>query len=497
MEGRVKRRASQKTPYAAEPAQRDGPKPIVYDGTEFPTISALIRKFRKDTPVSTAVLRARLWRGYKRWGEYQEDWLSDALFMTAIDFKRKYGARRTVTEIAGEKRNLSEVFAALPEKYVTWTIFRRRLRRFKGVSYELACDAARMTRADWISAYGGGRRREFTYCGELHPHACRKFSSFTSFLKAIERYADRNLLHDRMKAGWDIDDALLRSPITRGKNHCIIYKIQQRSTGRCYIGTTVRGCRSRWAEHVRCALSQTSSTLLHREIRSAGDQDFTIEVIEDGIMSTGDQAERERFWIEALRTLAPNGLNTTRGGTLGRKNGQMIELRGHVFLSIAQAARTLSESTSLPTHVIEARIKRSLPLSGRPRTRSVHPEAGSPLFRKWKSMLKYSAVNEVSCEWMDFDRWKQQTSAAENIDRHLLRPDVTLPWGPSNFLWGSSLDKVKISHGSPIAVDGVKYQTVRDACAAHSIAQSTFRQRISRGMSVKDAFTLRPRARRQ
>lgn len=114
MEGRVKRWASQKTPYAAEPAQRDGPKPIVYDGTEFPTISALIRKFRKDTPVSTAVLRARFWRGYKRWGEYQEDWLSDALFMTAIDFKRKYGARRTVTEVAGEKRNLSEVFAALP-----------------------------------------------------------------------------------------------------------------------------------------------------------------------------------------------------------------------------------------------------------------------------------------------------------------------------------------------------------------------------------------------
>ena len=72
-----------------------------------------------------------------------------------------------------------------------------------------------------------------------------------------------------------------------------IYKIESKSTGRCYIGQTTNPDRRR-KEH----FDHASNDRLRQAIRSEGETQFSFEVLELRMGSTGREANRrEAYWI--------------------------------------------------------------------------------------------------------------------------------------------------------------------------------------------------------
>ena len=88
----------------------------------------------------------------------------------------------------------------------------------------------------------------------------------------------------------------------------VIYKITCITNGKIYVGQTTLTIQERFNVH-----SKTDS-LLGKDIRSFGKENFKIEVIEEG--ENADQLnERERFWIKEFDCKFPHGYNTMNGGS--------------------------------------------------------------------------------------------------------------------------------------------------------------------------------------
>lgn len=89
----------------------------------------------------------------------------------------------------------------------------------------------------------------------------------------------------------------------------IIYKIQNKLSGKLYVGKTCTTIANRWSHHLDDYLKKDWH--LYRAMRKYGIENFEIEPIEqcpDDLLN-----ERETYWIEKLDTFH-NGYNETLGG---------------------------------------------------------------------------------------------------------------------------------------------------------------------------------------
>lgn len=468
------------------------PLPIPFLGKNF---ASFLQFFHEVTPrpvVSEGTLSTRLRRGLKRHGGYEDSWLEDAVSFSPQEFKLKYGKRRTWLEIDGIKGDLAEVYDNLSEKSVQYPLFRQRVRNRNGVTMDVVRNAATLSQDDWITHYGGGRRKGFVYDGGLHPEAHGTYSSVTSFLKRIDRYGDKDAIHARLKRGWDIDDVLSRPPIERDATYSVVYVITQISTGKQYVGISVRGERSRWREHLKCAFETNGQTHLYHAMRMTGEADFCMTVVEEGVKSGDELGQRECAWIEKLGTMYPDGLNARSGGAMGRVEGIQVTIDGVIYQSLDAAAREISEQSGLPVHVVRSRIAAGTPIPDKARKQSNHPEAGTILFRKWLGLRKRAKVGETAPivpEWEDYDTWKHDTGAAGKDHMDLYRPNRDAQWGPTNFSWGSAEERVTSTHGKEIVAFGKVWPSRAAACKAYGIGKSTFEFRLKGGMTVEDALS--------
>lgn len=469
--------------------------PIFYRGKSYTSLMQLFRKVVPPPAVGKGTLSARLHRGLEKHGCYKDDWLHEALHLDADAFRRKHGTRRTWVAIDGERVDLASIYDAIKGTRIEYATFRQRVVKRTNLTMNQVRDAATLDFAEWNTHYGrGGRRRDFTYVGDLHPEAHGEYTAVASFLKAIGRYEDREAIKHRLKRGWDIDDALSRPAIERDCGWSVIYTITQLSSGRQYVGVTVRGQRSRWREHLKCAFETGGSTPLCQAMRETGAADFRMEVIEEGAMSGVELGERERTWIEMLNTMMPFGFNSAPGGGIGRVEGMPITIDDITYPSREAAARTISQNTGLAKHVVLRRIVEGKPLPEKARQQSKHPEAGTVLFRKWQGLLKRArkgATAEVVADWEDYDIWKRQTSAEGKEHLCLYRPNRAAQWGPSNFAWGSSKDRVTSVHGREVTAFGKTWPSKADACKEYKIGVGTFNYRLQAGMTVEEALNQR------
>lgn len=109
----------------------------------------------------------------------------------------------------------------------------------------------------------------------------------------------------------------------------IIYKVTHATSGKTYIGQTLRGLKKRRAEHLRAAanvLDVMYPTPLHSAISEHGSGAFTWEVLEE-CKSCEHMNERERFYIKLLNTLVPNGYNQTVGGHMNEDMSEEVRRR--------------------------------------------------------------------------------------------------------------------------------------------------------------------------
>lgn len=90
-----------------------------------------------------------------------------------------------------------------------------------------------------------------------------------------------------------------------------IYKITNIESGKTYVGQTKGEVLKRWKSH--CVPSNPAKTGVGGAIKKYGKEFFKFEVI--GVAETPEQLDHmEKFWIDKLDCLAPNGYNLEKGG---------------------------------------------------------------------------------------------------------------------------------------------------------------------------------------
>lgn len=129
-----------------------------------------------------------------------------------------------------------------------------------------------------------------------------------------------------------------------------VYLITCRVSGKRYVGKTAYSAKYRCYRH---KMADDSSMPLHRAIKKHGWENFTVEVLYQGV----DEVEIgfvERAAIASYDTYAPNGYNVTIGGD-GRSGRKMSE-ESLERMRAAQKGKRIS---------IETRAKMSLSRKGR------------------------------------------------------------------------------------------------------------------------------------
>lgn len=467
------------------------PEVIYFKGREYPSPTEIHRSVSPPPEVSLQTFLARL---RKRAGAegLTESLIEETLYTSASAYKRLHAVRKSWVEIDGNRFSLEAFYEREQARAtVDYRVFWQRLRRFREAEQlkaETLEDALTLPNAEWISFYGGGRARRFTYVGDLYPELSgQEFNSVSAFLKTVGRYSDKALVWSRLKSGWNLYDAL-SIPVDGATDRMgLIYVAIRTRTGEVYVGLTRVGVEQRWAFHVSAA-RRGSTTRLAQAIREEGVDGFEVRVLEDGIKTSEELQEREIHWATTLGATGPSGLNVAKPGGLGSTRGVEIEYEGEVFRSIAEAARAIGRRRKLAPHVVEARLRSGLPLPAKAREHSKHPDAGSNLFRRWLA-LKKRHEGDIHSAWEnDYDVFKADVGTEYDASWKLLRIDVTRPWGPDNWRWGTATAMVEATHGQQVAIHGTVFPSYAAVAREYGVGVSTLKNRIQvQGLSPEEA----------
>nr|WP_315488347.1 GIY-YIG nuclease family protein [uncultured Rhodoferax sp.] len=404
---------------------------------------------------------------------------------------RTHTPRKTWVTVEGTSIDLKSYYD--DHAVVAAVSYRTFWQRVRGLRRRFLLDSASLDYAcilqpnEWITFYGGGRRRGFTYQGEQYPeHAGRSFSSIAALLRTIGRYGDRGLIWARLKAGWDLELALTIPSEVSTQRPGLIYKVVRLSTGQVYVGLTLGGLAQRWTFHLRAA-RRGSASKLATAIRQDGEAGFAISVLEQGIRDLQELQDRERHWVKVLDALGNHGLNVAAPGGLGAPRGKRTLAEGRVFRSLKEAAQVLAEEHGVPEYVAMTRIKKGQDVPDTARTHSQHPEAGSNLFRRWLALMRRHP-NNVHSAWREsYDAFKADVGGGDPA-LSLVRLDDSRPWGPANIQWLSDQEKVERIHGTAVEVHGLTFPSMAAVARHFGIGGSTLKDRMYRqGLTLEQA----------
>jgi group I intron endonuclease len=211
-----------------------------------------------------------------------------------------------------------------------------------------------------------------------------------------------------------------------------VYIATSRTSGKTYVGITVRCAEKRWSEHVANAQRGRPSRAIERAIAKYGAADFDISILERCI-SRHDLVAAEIKWIAATESFGPTGYNMTKGGD-------------------GQAGAIVSAET---------RAKQSATRTGRKLTAEHRKNVG---------------LGHLGLKKSDATRAKLSASLMGRI----MSPESIRKMIISKT--GSKLpEAAKAAISRPVIIDGVQYRGVGAAAAALGIQVSTINHRIERG----------------
>lgn len=470
--------------------------PIFYKNIEYAGLYDLHRSIVQKPMVSVEIFCSRIRsRRIKNNGELSDLDISQALFLDKHEYFSRYAKRKTELTVDGKTIILEEYFEKYSGHAVSYGSFRQRalsLNKRHILDNNSLNDALSMDNSNWISFYGGGRKRGFVYEGDLYPKYCGKyFNSVTSFLRTVGKYSEKATIWSRLKKNWRLDDAISEPVLSIDERPGKIYLIENSCTHEKYVGLTVMSLQNRWGHHLRTAFESISNTPLHKSIREFGKDNFTITCIEENL-SQDILPEKEKYWIETLDTIIPNGLNVLEGGQTGGGRRKKIIYGGVEYASVVQATYLLSQKTGLPEHVVAKRLLANEKMPVKARTHSKHPDAGSNLWRRWKQLIRDTRLNirngEIANEWFEYDNFKNDTLKTYNPELCLTRKDETLPWGKNNFEWTTKKERVTKTFGGKYIVEGIIYNSLTAVAEKYEINLTTLKYRIDKlHMNVEEA----------
>lgn len=424
-------------------------------------------------------------------GTLNDEIIQEALYTDPNIYRGRYGVRKTWVKIDDEQIDLAEYFKdKSSETTISYRTFWQRVKKrpdFVQIDHELLEQALTFSNEDWISFYGGGRRHSFVYQGALYPkYFGEKFHGISAFLKTINRYSDKSTVWSRIKAGWNLDDAVSVSTVFKTSRKGRIYQVTRKKNGQMYIGLTHLDIEQRWSFHLSAA-RKGASTKIACAIREDGENGFSLEILEDNIGDSEKLKRRECYWVELKGTLDPQGLNIALPGALGSSRGIPFKWNEEEFESQTEAARVLGKRFDIAPHVIERRIREGKLLTEPARKNSKHPDAGTNLFRRWLALKRRNAEN-IESTWLDYNNFKRNVEPTFKPELRLIRLDETKPWGPNNWKWGTAKQGIEKIHGQSITLGKTTYPSLRAISKEFNIGYSTLKNRIkNQGLSIEEA----------
>lgn len=403
--------------------------------------------------------------------------------------------RKTYVNINGEKSCLNDFYNSYDGNKVSYNVFWQRVRH-RECTESLLIDAISLTTSKWISFYGGGRRKKFTYTGNIYQnYKGETFPSLSAFLHKIGKYDKYQLIKSRLQRGWSIDKSI--QEYVRDDSYGLIYAIKCKINNLIYIGQTIKSAEERFTEHKKAweALKdrdKNNTRLLFQAFTIFGIDNFYIEVLEDNIKNQ-DLTTRENYWINKYNTLGASGLNMITGVNSPASFGVPIEYCGTKYSSIKSAVRCImKERPDLPEYIIEKRIRRNAPLPKKARRHSKHPEAGSNLWKRWLSLVRKNIVCpewEIEEDGKGYENFKHDMNIPPTSKHKLVRLNNSLPFSASNCRWMLPQEEREFICGQKIVVFGKTFDTLTKVADEYKISLSTLIYRIKSGLSPEDAVS--------
>ena len=134
-------------------------------------------------------------------------------------------------------------------------------------------------------------------------------------------------------------------------------------SGKKYVGQCVKqlscgkrwGYMNRWKDHIRDSKTKNYCRLLNSSIRKYYPENFKLDVLKECTIEELDHFEK--YYIETLDTLTPNGYNLTTGGSNSRQSEITKELKRISMIGknkgkrYPKRIRTREEDNNLPKYI--------------------------------------------------------------------------------------------------------------------------------------------------
>ena len=121
----------------------------------------------------------------------------------------------------------------------------------------------------------------------------------------------------------------------------IVYKVTNRINEKVYVGITTHSLKRRKWQHLSIKYSGTA--ILSKAIVKYGKENFIFEQI-DNADSEIELIAKEKYWIEKLNTVRPNGYNVLSGKLAGKELAKSREVK-IICLETGKTFNTLSDAT--------------------------------------------------------------------------------------------------------------------------------------------------------
>jgi hypothetical protein len=310
--------------------------------------------------------------------------------------------------------------------------------------------------------------------GPLHFRSLK--AACTQFGKVYETVYDR---HHR--AGWTLEQALDLEPHPKHtkRSFGIVYLLIHRHSGMKYVGQTVTTLARRWAGHCNDAAREPSKneSLVSNLIRRDGPHSFQSEIL--GTANNQHELDTlEQHFIAEHNTIAPHGLNKSRGGGgCSAASGRKVKVAGETFPSESAAARY--------HNVNPATFRLRLKAGKTPEQAAGLVALGCPTtkakpicFRHRGKAYSYKSRTSAAKAW----------SISETCVTYRL--DV-LGWSPRRALTTPSDSNRNNRHKIAFRTNrhDYRYDSIAAAATAWGITYATAKSRLRKGWSHRRTFT--------